>query len=73
MAGDRGHLPNLPFPIGFPMVKHDRFHRFPVRLEPPVGLERVVLNRFFSNDCRLDGLWNMRRNEHPNSEGGVGW
>ncbi len=34
--------------MGFPMVKHDRFHRFPVRLDPPVALERVVLKRFFS-------------------------
>lgn len=42
------YSPNLPFPMGFPIVKHDRFHRFPVRLDPPVGFDRVVLNRFFS-------------------------
>lgn len=41
--------PNLPFPIGFPMVKQDRSHRFPVRLAPPLGLDKVVLNRFFSS------------------------
>lgn len=68
--GKKGHSPNLPFPIGFPIVKHDRFHRFPVRLEPPVGLDSVVLNRFFSKDCRLDGLCNMRRNQQPNRAAG---
>lgn len=38
------------------MVKHPRFHRFPVRLDPPVGLDSVVLNRFFSTDPWIGAL-----------------
>ena len=46
--------PNLPFPMGFPMVKHDKSHLFPVRLAPPLDLDSVVLKRFVSPGCCMD-------------------
>lgn len=59
--------------MGFPMVKHPRFHRFPVRLDPPVGLDSVVLNRFFSADPWIGALYLEARGKRARTAQSTGF